>query len=172
MNLLLAVFVVLLVLLLGIAALALFISVFVGVPFVPTHQKQARHMVELAGITPGMNVIDLGSGAGRLLFLAARAGARTTGYELNPFLYWWTKIEARLKGMSNVVDMKCQSLYDADVSKADVVLAFLFPEPMKRLGPKLFSEMKPGSKIVSYAFAIPNREPRIKEDGIYVYEVA
>ena len=157
--------------LLGVAALAMFISVFVGVPFVPTHQKQARHMMKLAGIKPGMNVIDLGSGAGRLLFLAARAGARTTGYELNPFLYWWTKIEARLKGLSSLVDMKCQSLYTADVSKADVVLAFLFPEPMKRLGPKLFSEMSPGSKIVSYAFSIPGHEPTIKEQGIFVYEV-
>ena len=37
-------------LLLGLAALALFISVIVGVPFVPTHQKQARHMMKLAGI--------------------------------------------------------------------------------------------------------------------------
>ena len=159
------------VLLLDMAALVMFISVFVGVPFVPTHAKQAKLMMELVDISPGMQVIDLGSGAGRLLFLAAARGASTIGYELNPFLCWWTRLEARFKKITDKVRIKRQSIYDADVSTADVVLAFLFPEPMKRLGPKLFSEMRPGSLIASYAFSIPGHEPIKKEQGIFVYQV-
>ncbi len=165
------IFVSILAALLGLAALIMFISVFVGVPFVPTHKKQARFMMELTGISPGMNVIDLGSGAGRLLFLAAARGASTIGYELNPFLCWWTRLEARFKKIASQVTIKRQSIYDADVSQADVVLAFLFPEAMKRLGAKLFAEMRPGSLIASYAFSIPGHEPIKKEQGIFVYQV-
>ncbi len=157
--------------LLGIAALVMFISVFVGVPFVPTHRKQAHTMITLAGIRSGTKVIDLGSGAGRLLFLAAAHGAQAVGYELNPLLYIWTKIMIVLKGLSGRVEVRFQSLYHADVRQADVVVAFLFPKPMERLGPKLFAELPPGARIVSYAFPIPGHEPVLKQEGIFVYEV-
>lgn len=159
------------VLLLAVAALVMFISVVVGVPFVPTHQKQARLMMELAGVAPGLTVIDLGSGAGRLLFLAAARGAAAIGYELNPLLCLWTKIMIALKGQKGQVQVLCRSLYDADVKGADVVLTFLFPKLMAKLGPKLFAEMKSGSRIVSYAFSIPGHEPVKKEQGIFVYQV-
>lgn len=50
-----------------------FSPIFLGVPFLPT-RPQARRMIEWAQIKPGMKVIDLGSGTGRLLFLAAESG--------------------------------------------------------------------------------------------------
>lgn len=77
---------------------------------------------------------------------------------------------AKVKGLPKVA-IKCQSLYTADVKDVDVVFAFLFPEPMKRLGPKLFAELKPGAKIVSYTFNIPGKEPISKKEGIFVYQV-
>lgn len=146
------------------------ISALIGVPFLPTHMKQARVMMELAEIKPGMKVVDLGSGAGRLLFLAAARGANTVGYELNPFLVVWTKLMARVKRLP-LVAVKCQSLYDADLKDVDVVFAFLFPGPMKKLSAKLFSELKPGAKVVSYTFLIPDKQPLVKKEGIFVYQV-
>ena len=171
MSLLLLVIILIVVALLGIAALVMFISAIVGVPFVPTHRRQARLMMDLAQIGPGSRVVDLGSGAGRLLFLAAARGATAIGYELNPFLYIWTKIMIWLKGLSHRVEVRCQSLYKADVSQADVILAFLFPKPMQKLGPKLFVQLPLGARIVSYAFSIPGVEPVIKQEGIFVYDV-
>lgn len=146
-------------------------SVFAGVPFVPTHLPQAKRMMELGGVGPGKTIIDLGSGAGRILFLAARLGANSIGYELNPFLYFWTKYEIWKRGLTGRVKVYFKSLYKADVSSADIVYSFLFPKPMIRLEPKLMSEMKPGAKIISYAFKMPGVVPAIKEQGIYVYEV-
>ncbi|MSU75461.1 MAG: hypothetical protein EXS55_03035 [Candidatus Magasanikbacteria bacterium] len=156
---------------LGIVFVVLFISSLLGVPFLPTNMRQARLMMELAGIKPGMTVIDLGSGNGRLLFLAAKKGARAIGYELNPGLYAWTMAVAFLRGQTKLVSVKCRSLYDADLSEADVVLSFLMPGPMKKLASKLFSELKPGTTIVSYAFSIPGHEPAVKKEGIFVYKV-
>lgn len=145
------------------------LSIFIGVPFLPTHKKQALKMMEFAQLKPGMTAIDLGSGAGRLLFLAAQSGATAVGYELNPFLVLWTRFAARCKKLFVVV--RCKSIYAADVAGADVVFAFLFPKPMQKLRDKLFSEMKPGAKIISYVFPIPGKTPTISAEGIFVYEV-
>ncbi|MDO8626294.1 MAG: 50S ribosomal protein L11 methyltransferase [Candidatus Magasanikbacteria bacterium] len=146
-------------------------SVLVGVPFVPTHLPQAKRMMALGAVGPGKTIIDLGSGAGRILFLAASMGAKSIGYELNPFLYFWTKYEISKRGLKNQVSVRFKSLYKADVSSADIVYSFLFPKPMIKLEPKLLGEMKPGAKIISYAFKMPDVVPVIKEQGIYVYEV-
>lgn len=157
--------------LLGVVLFTLIVSSVIGVPFLPTHRDQARRMMEFAALRPGMRAIDLGSGAGRLLFLAAERGAVVVGYELNPILYLWTLLIIRLKGLSGRVSARCQSFYQADLSSADVVFAFLLPKPMKRLAPKLFTELKPGAVVISYAFSIPGRAPIKKEQGIFVYKV-
>src|SRR5437763_1875443 len=113
----------LLAVILGIFAVVLLISAVVGVPFLPTHQRQAELMMDLAGVASGKKVVDLGSGAGRLLFLAAARGAVATGYELNPFLCAWTLFVVRLRGLSEQVHVKCQSLYGADLHDVDIVVA-------------------------------------------------
>ena len=149
----------------------LIISASAGVPFLPTNYKRAKQMMDLAEIKTGSRVVDLGSGAGRLLFLAAARGATATGYELNPILCWWTQIMIFLKGYKGKVKIHCQSLYDADLSNTDVVFTFLLNGPMKKLDNKLFTELPSGAKIVSYLFSIPNRTPIKKENGIIVYQV-
>ncbi len=146
-------------------------SVAWGVPFLPTHRRQAELMIKLAQIQPGMMVVDLGSGSGRLLFLAAHQGARAVGYEVNPFLYFFTKAKIFLTGQQKNISVHLRSLYGADVAQADVVLAFLFPSFMDRVGKKLFAEMKPGAKILSYVFRIPGRMPIATQDAIFLYQV-
>ncbi|MFA6105244.1 MAG: 50S ribosomal protein L11 methyltransferase [Patescibacteria group bacterium] len=147
------------------------ISSLIGVPCMPTHLKQAKKMIALANLKPGMRVIDLGSGNGRLLFLAAKTGANAVGYELNPFLVYYTKLAIFFARVSDLVSVRLQSIYTADLKDADVVFAFLMPGPMEKLGPKLFSELKPGAMIYSYTFPIPGHEPVQKEQGIRVYRV-
>lgn len=146
------------------------ISVFLGVPFLPTHNKQAERMIQLSGLKQGMRAVDLGSGDGRLLFLAAKTGANVVGYELNPFLFLWSKVLISVRRLAGV-EVKFKSIYKAELKDVDVVLAFLFPKPMERLGPKLFSELKPGAKIFSYTFPIPDKTPVSKEEGIYEYHI-
>lgn len=151
--------------------LAFVISVFLGVPFLPTHRRQAELMMDLAGVGPGVKVADLGSGAGRLLWLAAKRGAKAVGYELNPFLYWWTRVLIIIKGYRGQVEARWQSLYQADLAEADVVFTFLMNKPMLKLEAKLFRELKPGARIVSYTFPFPNRAPLLKREGVFVYQV-
>ncbi len=147
-----------------------FSPLFLGVPFLPTHRRQARLMMKLAEIKPGMKVIDLGSGAGRLLFLAASRGATAVGYELNPFLVIWTKLMILLRGRSGQVQVFYKSIYDADIADADVIMMFLYPPHMKKITDKIFNEIKPETKILSYVFQFHGHEPIAKEEGIFVYK--
>ncbi len=126
--------------------------------------------MELAQIKPGMKVIDLGSGAGRLLFLAAKSGAQATGYELNPFLVIWTKLLIFLKGKRGQIKVFYKSIYDADVGDADVIMMFLYPPHMKKLETKIFNEAKTEVKILSYVFQFHNYKPIANEQGIFMYK--
>ncbi len=146
-----------------------FSIIFLGVPFLPTHKRQAIKMVELAELKPGMKMVDLGSGAGRLLFLSAKAGAQAIGYELNPFLVLWTKFIVLLTRQQDKINVFYKSIYDADISDVDVVVMFLYPPHMKKMVKKL-KETKPGTIILSYTFALPDWQLIKKEQGIYVYK--
>lgn len=157
---------------LGIYAILMVLSILIGVPYIPVKKSEAKKMIELAQIKPGMKVVDLGSGAGRLLFLAANQGALATGYELNPLLTIWTRILILLKGLKGKIEVRRQSIYHADLQDVDIVLAFLMPKPMKKLANKLFSELKPGAKIVSYAFSVPDKEPILKQGKILIYQLS
>lgn len=74
--------------LLGILVLLSFgVIAFIGAPYVPTHQREIeRALSELYPVSREDVVVDIGSGDGRVLRLAAEHGARAVGYELNPFL--------------------------------------------------------------------------------------
>lgn len=146
-----------------------FSPLFLGVPFLPTHKKQALKMLELAGLKPGMKVIDLGSGAGRLLFLAASQGATAVGYELNPFLVWWTRLVILILGKQKQIKVYYKSIYDADIANADIILMFLYPPHMKKMTDKL-QEVKQGARILSYTFSLPGWTPVVHEQGIYMYK--
>ncbi len=155
----------------GVIFAIVLISTIIGIPCLPTHRKQARKMIELAEIKPGDKVIDLGAGHGRLLFLAAQKGAHAVGYELNPVLVAWIWIKSQIIKTPGMVEIKMRSLFTADVRSADTVFCFLFPGYMDKLEEKLFSQMKPGTKIVAYVFPFPNKKYTHKEEGCFVYKI-
>jgi cyclopropane fatty-acyl-phospholipid synthase-like methyltransferase len=154
---------------LTIFGLLMLISIIVGVPFIPVKNNQTQKMIALANLKLGMTVIDLGSGAGQFLFKSAKLGANAIGYELNPILCIWTRILIFLRGLRNKVKINCQSIYKANLSNVDIVFTYLMPGPMEKLADKLFSELKPGAKIISFAFAIPDCTPLKQEGRIFVY---
>ena len=70
--------------------------VFRGAPYVPSHRRQVqRAFDELYKITDKDVVVDVGSGDGLILRLAASRGARAVGYELNPALVAITRFLSR-----------------------------------------------------------------------------
>jgi len=129
-----------------------------GVPFISIPRNDWIATCEAAELKPGQIVYDLGCGKANLLTTAAKNfQVKGIGYEISLWPYIWGRMRIRLSGADVKVRMK--NLFSADIKNADVVFCYLFPEVMARLEPKFVSELKPGAKVVSYAFSLPNVKP-------------
>jgi hypothetical protein len=139
-----------------------------GAPFLPTFKKQGSNALDLLGLKPGQTFVDLGSGDGRLLSLAASRGLQAVGYELNPFLAAYSWLVTRRHG--NRVKVRLGSFWRADLSKADGVFVFLIGHHMKRLDSLMsqFSKDRP-IKLVSNSFKIPGKKPISKQGPLFLY---
>lgn len=148
-----------------------------GAPYVPTPMGRVRKMVALAKLKKGQRVYDLGCGDGRFVYVAANDyGANATGIELSPMVYALAMIRKLFWGS------KAQIIFGnfklRNISDAEVIFCYLLPESLKRLQPEINKQIKKGTKIVSYAFEIPNwklihkeeRNPGANFAPIYVYE--
>lgn len=131
-------------------------------PWVPTRQQDVERMLRAANVQPGELVVDLGSGDGRFLRTAVRQfGGRGLGFELALVPYFISRLILWRELRRGQAEVRYRDFYHADLSSADVVTAFLTPRAMRKLAGKLHRELKPGSRIVSYAFAIPDWSPTV-----------
>lgn len=144
-------------LILLLAVLAFFARYFVGIgigaPWLPLRRRDLPDGFALADIKSSDTVIDLGSGDGRLLVEAAKRGATLIGYELNPFLVWWSR--RKLLVFSDRAKIYRQNLLNADLSQASVIYIFGITSIMPDVARKVVSECKPGTRIISFAFELP-----------------
>ena len=123
------------------------------VPFVPTPAKVVDRMLEIAQVGPNDVVYDLGSGDGRIVIAAAKKhGARGVGIDIDPERIREARDNARSAGVSDRVQFREGDLFTADISEATVVTLYLLPRINLELRPKVLSELKPGTRIVSHGF--------------------
>ena len=131
--------------------------------FTPTMEAVADAMLKLAKVTAADVVYDLGSGDGRIVMLAAQKyGARGVGIELDPRLVAISRQIARDGEALDRVTFIEGDLFTADISAATVVTLYLSLGVNRRLEPKLRSELRPGTRIVSHQFPIGTWTP----DGV------
>lgn len=124
-------------------------------PYVPTPWPIVDELLKLADIGPQDVVYDLGSGDGRLVIAAAkRFGARGVGIELQKPLVERASAEARLEGVDGRVKFIQADLFESHFEDASVVTLYLLPRFVTRLVPRLRSELKPGSRIVSHDYPL------------------
>lgn len=119
-----------------------------------------NEMLRLANVTADDVVYDLGSGDGRIVIAAAKdRGARGVGYEIDPALVRQAIQRAHRLGLSDRVTFKQEDLFQADLSPATVVTLYLGNDLNRRLRPKLLSELRSGSRVVSHAFDMADWVP-------------
>jgi len=145
-------------------------SVFFGAPFVPTDARNVAEMIRMAGLKPGELLADLGSGDGRILIAAARAGARAEGWEISPYLWLWSLVQVRRAGLQDRIRVHLGSYWGARFDRTDVITLFLINTQMKRMEKKLRSELPVGGRVVSYAFKFPGWPAAERGgQGVYLY---
>jgi len=120
-------------------------------------------MLEIANVGVGDIVFDLGSGDGRIIFAAARRGAKAIGIDINPFWILWCRMVSILYGYRGKVEFLHGNFYDLDLSEASVVTMYLLQETNERIQNKLASELEIGTRVVSYVFTFPGWTP-VRED--------
>lgn len=147
-------------------------QIVLDVPYVPTPQKVVEGMLELASVNKGDVVYDLGCGDGRIVITAAKEfGATGIGVDLNPERIEEANENAREAKVQDKVTFFEGDLFKFDFSKADVLTLYLLPDVNLKLKPKIQSEMKPGSRVVSHAFDMGDWMPdkKINVDGKTIY---
>jgi len=132
------------------------------VVWIPTPPDVVEKMLDLARVTRGDFVIDLGSGDGRNVIAAAKRGARALGVEFNPDLVELSRKRAAEARVADRAAFVQGDMYEADLSKATVLALFLKPENMDRMRDK-FLAMKPGARIVLNTFPISDWDPDVTE---------
>jgi SAM-dependent methyltransferase len=128
--------------------------------WVPSAPEVIAAMLDAARVGPGDLVYDLGCGEGEILIAAAlQRGARGVGVDLDPERLRNARANAARAGVSDRLTFFEQDLFTTDIRPATVVTLYLLPELNERLRPKLLSELRPGTRIVSHDFGMGDWPP-------------
>lgn len=129
------------------------------VPFITSPDNVTLEMLRLAGVGANDHVIDLGSGDGRIVILAAkRFGASGLGVEIVPQLVERSREAAKQAGVAERVQFREQDLFQTDLGPATVVTMYLLPEVNLQLRPRLLA-LRPGTRVVSHDWDLGDWKP-------------
>jgi tRNA G37 N-methylase Trm5 len=140
--------------------------------YVPTPYEVVDEMLRLANVKKGDVLYDLGSGDGRIPVTAAKKfGIRAIGIDIDPQRIKEATENAKKNGVSKLVTFKREDLFKTDFKDASVVTLYLLPDLNVKLRPRLLSELKPGTRIVSHQFDMGTWQPekKVELNGRVVY---
>jgi len=149
-------------------------------PWVPTKKKDLPRILRLSQPRKGQKFYDLGCGNGKVAFYAFRhSQADIIGIELALPFYLICKIR-QLSNRGKRLKFIFGNLYRRDLSAADAV--YIFAASSDKLSGKITNklkrELKPGARVITYAFPIPGwkaetmDKPGETDIAIYLYKIA
>ncbi len=141
-----------------------------GPVYVPSKDNDTLKMVEMADLKKGQTIIDLGSGDGRILITAAKAGAKAIGYEIDPVLVMESRQKIKKAGLDNLAEVKLKNMWQADFNQADVIFVYLFPKYLGKLKKLLDENLTHPVTVISNDYQIPGKKPDRQEGNIYLYK--
>jgi precorrin-6B methylase 2 len=140
--------------------------------FVPTPAEVVKGMLDLAKVTKNDLVIDLGCGDGGIVVAAARDfGARSVGVDIDPQRIKEATENVETNKVGDRAKIVQGDLFEYDIKDANVVTLYLLPRLNEKLKPRLWKELKVGSRVVSNSFDMGDWKPdqTIDVDGRTVY---
>lgn len=146
------------------------------VPYVPTPDSVVERMLEMANVQKGDFVIDLGSGDGRIPVTAAKKyGVRALGVDLNPVRVKEANENAQRERVTDLVEFRQQNLFETDIKPATVLTMYLLSRVNLELRPRILSDLRPGTRVVSHAFNMgewtPDEEATVEGRRVYKWIV-
>ncbi len=137
------------------------VTIVFGAPYVGTSAARAREMLKFVDLKPGETVLDIGSGNGSILLVAAQEfGAKKgIGIEINPLLVWSARARARMRGLASKLTFKRRNAFRESIPKVDVLVLYLLGGMMDKLEPKLAKKLDPNTRIISRGFEFSHVKP-------------
>jgi hypothetical protein len=143
--------------------------IIIGPPYVPTLRAQIDAALDLLDLKEGDTLLELGSGDGRVMRLAAQRGLRVVGIEINPFLVVVSYIVTwRYRQQVRII---WGSYWGKPWPRADGIFTFMLGKYMARLDERI-EKWRPDRRIrlASFAFTIPGRGSQVTRNGVHLYE--
>jgi len=129
-------------------------------PFVATPLPVVKQMLTLAQLKAGEILYDLGCGDGRVVIMAAQDfGARGVGVEMREDLVKQALGKVSELGLEGRVKIVQSDMFKVDLSQADVVTLYLTTSANDKVKPKLETELRPGTRVVSHDYEILGWRP-------------
>jgi ubiquinone/menaquinone biosynthesis C-methylase UbiE len=131
------------------------------VHFVPTESAMVRSMLKVAKVGNNDVVYDLGCGDGRIVIAAVKEFRAKRGVcvDIDPVRIAESRRNADTAGVAQRITFHEGDLFQMDLRNATVVTLYLLPALNERLRPKLFRELRPGSRVVSNSFDMGDWKP-------------
>ncbi|MCC6045253.1 MAG: class I SAM-dependent methyltransferase [Ignisphaera sp.] len=130
------------------------------VPWVPTREELLDIIMKLANLKPTDAFYDLGCGDGRVVLKAAKEGVKkAVCIEINPMLIEKAKESAKVENLLNKIEFINEDFFKVSLSDATVIYMYLLTSVNRALRPKLESELKEGTRVVTLDFEIPGWKP-------------
>ncbi|KAM6102231.1 ATP synthase subunit C lysine N-methyltransferase isoform 1-T1 [Theristicus caerulescens] len=99
----------------------------VCLPFVPATATQIQNVLKMLENRSG-SLVDIGSGDGRIVIAAAKRGFKAVGYELNPWLVWYSRYRAWRDGVHQNTRFYISDLWKVSFSRYKNVVVFGVPQ--------------------------------------------
>ncbi|XP_049679903.1 ATP synthase subunit C lysine N-methyltransferase isoform X1 [Accipiter gentilis] len=130
----------------------------VCLPFVPATSTQIQNVLKMLENRSG-SLVDIGSGDGRIVIAAAKRGFKAVGYELNPWLAWYSRYRAWRDGVHQNTKFYISDLWKVSFSHYTNVVVFGVPQMMPQLEKKLEEELQCNARIIACRFPFPSWIP-------------
>jgi tRNA A58 N-methylase Trm61 len=145
--------------------------------YVTTPEIVVHAMLKAANVIEHDLVYDLGCGDGRIVVAAAKQfGARGVGIDIDPQRVKEARENVRRNGVGDRVNILQGDLFASDFRDASVVALYLLPELNLKLRPRLWKELKVGTRIVSHAFDMgedwrPERQMAVDGRSVFLWTI-
>lgn len=143
-------------------------------PYVPATNIQINNVLKMLQLRSG-HLVDIGSGDGRIVIAAAKKGFQADGYEINPWLVWYSRYRAWREGVNQNAKFHLSDLWKVDFSLYTNVVIFGVPQMMPQLEKKLQRELGESARVVACRFPFPHWVPDHKfgkgVDTVWVYNL-
>ncbi len=137
-------------------------------PYVPTKLGPLKDILKRAGVKKGKTFYELGSGDGRVVYLASSMGCKSIGIEQSLLRVLYSKLKAHQLGLKNT-HFYHGNVFKRNYKDADVVYIYLLTKGVHRLESKLRKELKKGATVITQTYHFKSWKPKQKISNFLIY---